>query len=69
MKINDKYDKQKILIVEKHHQVLEAWEKHKGCDVITLDSHKDTMNCFRNYLWENPQVTWQYEYFRHYQKP
>jgi hypothetical protein len=57
MKINDKYDKQKILIVEKHHQVLEAWEKHKGCDVITLDSHKDTMNCFRNYLGENPQVT------------
>jgi hypothetical protein len=28
MKINDKYDKQKILIVEKHHQVLEAWEMH-----------------------------------------
>lgn len=57
MEIINKNGKQIIYIVEKHHQILEAWEKYKGCDVITLDSHKDTKNCFNNYLGKNPQVT------------
>lgn len=55
-KVNNNY-KQKIDIVEKHHQVLEFWEKYKGYNVITLDSHKDTKNCFSHYLGNNPQNT------------
>lgn len=51
MRIIDKNAKQIIYIVEKHHQVLESWEKYIGCNVITLDSHKDTELCFRS----NPQ--------------
>ena len=49
--------KQKIFIVEKHHQVLEAWEKYKGCNVITLDSHKDTRLCFINHIGKNQQIS------------
>lgn len=37
---------QKIYIVEKHHEVLEAWEKYQGYNIITLDTHKDTQLCF-----------------------
>lgn len=37
----------KIYIVEKHHEILEAWEKYKESNVITLDSHKDTELCFK----------------------
>lgn len=37
---------QKIYIVERHHEVLEAWEKYQGYKVITLDSHTDTKVCF-----------------------
>lgn len=55
-KVNNNY-KQKIDIVEEHHHVLEFWEKYKGYNVITLDSHKDTMNCFCDYLGNNPQNT------------
>lgn len=36
----------KIYIVEKHHEILEAWEKYKRYNVITLDSHTDTKVCF-----------------------
>ncbi len=38
-----------IYIVEKHNEILEAWEiyKNQSYNVITLDSHKDTELCFR----------------------
>ncbi len=45
----------KIYIVEKHNEILEAWEiyKNQGYNVITLDSHKDTELCFRTHLGKN----------------
>lgn len=44
-----------IYIVEKHNEILEAWEiyKNQGYNVITLDSHKDTELCFRTHLGKN----------------
>lgn len=49
----------KIYIVEKHNEILEAWEiyKNQGYNVITLDSHKDTELCFRMYLGKNNHLT------------
>lgn len=57
MQIIDKNDKQIIYVVEKHHQVLESWEKYKGCNVITLDSHKDTKLCFINHIGKNQEIS------------
>ena len=55
IEINGKY----IYIVEKHNEILEAWEKYKNqsYNVITLDSHKDTELCFRTYLGKNNHLT------------
>jgi hypothetical protein len=40
-----------VYITEHHHQVIEAWEKTRDCDVLSLDWHTDTHPAFLKYAW------------------
>jgi len=40
-----------VYIVENHNEVIEAWEKHQGLNVFSLDYHTDTRQAFHNFTY------------------
>ncbi len=38
-----------LFVVERHHEVLEAWNNAQGCNIFTLDYHTDTMPAFQTH--------------------